>query len=54
MGWLCFYIRTSSKPLIPEWAELLRAGIKARVSLKFVQKLGCPLRFFVLCFEHAG
>jgi hypothetical protein len=25
MGWLRFYIRTSSKPLIPEWGELLRA-----------------------------
>ena len=54
MGWLRFYIRTSSKPLIPEWAELLRAEFRARVSLKLVQKLGCPLRFLVLCFEHAG
>jgi hypothetical protein len=25
MGWPRFYIRTSSKPLIPEWAEPLRA-----------------------------
>jgi hypothetical protein len=30
MGWLRFYIRTSSKPLIPQWAELLRAEYQSQ------------------------
>jgi len=30
MGWLRFYVRTSSKPLIPQWAELLRAEYQSQ------------------------
>jgi signal transduction histidine kinase len=35
-------------------AFLSLGGARAGVSLKPVQQFGCPFRFLVLCFEHAG
>ena len=35
-------------------ALLSLGGARAGVSLKPVQQFGCPFRFLVLCFEHAG